>query len=309
MKLIESYYEIIPQAPGLEGIYKQIEIAARNCYKSESFIKEGSAEKMVDALIKRGHGSPLEHGTVYLHLSVDTINYYIVNRYRENKYSKVILVNSQEQTSDNGYYITTNYRVLVENDWLNDLRYLCEPTEYHEKRYTVRFVCSRSLSHEIVRHRVMSFCQESQRYVNYSLNKFGNEITFILPQWAINRTYEVAATYDPLTGQDRSYLLDMGILEAVTKHMVCEDRATSNWIDSLKKAESDYFYLLTDECGLKPEEARGVLPNDCKTDIIVTGFASDWKHFFNLRTATGAHPDVRALASPLEVEFKFKDYI
>lgn len=315
MKLIESYYEIIPQAPGLEGIYKQIEIAARNCYKSESFIKEGSAKKMIEALIKRGHGSPLEHGTVYLkisHTSPIADPYYMksvksIMRYEKNKYSKVV-----EHTEDHFHvdtYITTNYRVLVENEWLDDLQYLCEPTEYHEKRYTVRFVCSRSISHEIVRHRVMSFCQESQRYVNYSLNKFGNEITFILPQWAINRTYEVAATYDPLTGQDRSYLLDMGILEVVTKHMVCEDRATSNWIDSLKKAESDYFYLLTDECGLKPEEARGVLPNDCKTDIIVTGFASDWKHFFNLRTATGAHPDVRALASPLEVEFKFKDYI
>lgn len=315
MKLIESYYEIIPQGEGLEGIYKQIEIAARNCYKSESFIKEGSAEKMVDALIKRGHGSPLEHGTIYLHFKynspINDINYLeytkIERFYRNNPYSKV--VNRTEDHFNHDIYITSNYRTLVENNRLDDLKYLCEPTEYHKKRYTVRFVCSRSISHEIVRHRVMSFCQESQRYVNYSLNKFGNEITFILPQWAINRTYEVAATYDPFTGQDRSYLLDMGILEAVTKHMVCEDRAIANWIESLKRAESDYFYLLIDECGLKPQEARGVLPNDCKTDIIVTGFASDWKHFFELRTATSAHPDVRALASPLEVEFKFKNYI
>jgi len=315
MKLIESSYEIIPQDVGLEGVLKQIEIAARNCYKSEAFIKEGSAEKMVNALIKRGHGSPLEHGTVYLHFKynspVNDINYLeytkIERFYRNNPYSKV--VNRTEDHFNHDIYITSNYRVLIEHNRLSDLKYICEPTEYHKKRYTVRFVCSRSVSHEIVRHRSMSFCQESQRYVNYSLDKFGNEITYILPKWAIDRTNDTAETYDPLTGFRRDYLMDMPILEAVTKHMVCEDRAISNWIDSLKKAESDYFYLLCDECGLKPEEARGVLPNDCKTDIIVTGFASDWVHFFKLRTANGAHPDMRNLACPLEAEFKLKGFI
>lgn len=315
MKLIESSYEILPQDAGLEGILKQIEIAARNCYKSESFIKEDSAEKMVNALIKRGHGSPLEHGTVYLHFKynspINDINYLeytkIERFYRSNPYSKV--VNRTEDHFNHDIYITSNYRVLIEHNRLSDLKYLCEPTEYHEKRYTVRFICSRSIANEIVRHRVMSFCQESQRYVNYSLDKFGNEITCILPKWVIDRTNDIAETYDPLTGFRRDYLMDMPILEAVTEHMVCEDRAVSNWIDSLKKAESDYFYLLCDECGLKPEEARGVLPNDCKTDIIVTGFASDWKHFFNLRTANGAHPDMRNLACPLEAEFKLKEFI
>ena len=81
MKLIEAYTEIIPQAQGLEGVYKQIEIAARNCYKSESFIKEGSAEKMVDALIKRGHGSPLEHGTVYLKIPIEIYNSLYKDKY------------------------------------------------------------------------------------------------------------------------------------------------------------------------------------------------------------------------------------
>lgn len=308
MKLIESSTTIIPQDVGLEGIYKQIEIAARNCYKSESFIKEGSAEKMINALIKRGHGSPLEHGTVYLAIPYDvaTCGTKPFHKYKSNPYSKV---NCGNNCDLNIAYITTNYRVLIENKWVDDLQYLCEPTEYHEKRYTVRFICSRSISHEIVRHRVMSFCQESQRYVNYSLDKFGNEITYILPKWVIDRTNDVAETYDPLTGFRRDYLMDMPILEAVTKHMVCEDRAIANWIESLKKSESDYFYLLCDECDLKPEEARGVLPNDCKTDIVVTGFTSDWKHFFELRTGSGAHPDMRELACPLEAEFKLKGFI
>jgi thymidylate synthase (FAD) len=216
MKLIESSYEIIPQDAGLEGVLKQIEIAARNCYKSESFIKEGSAEKMVNALIKRGHGSPLEHGTVYLFIPFDAMKdkWILINRYKDNPYSKIIIRNESFLFDKNGYYITTNYRVLVENNWLEDLKYFCEPTEYHEKRYTVRFICSRSVSHEIVRHRVMSFCQESQRYVNYSLDKFGNEITYILPKWVIDRTNDTAETYDPLTGYRRDYLMDMPILEA-----------------------------------------------------------------------------------------------
>lgn len=159
MKLIESSYQIIEQQKGLEGIYKMIELAARNCYKSESFIKEGSAEKMVDALIKRGHGSPLEHGTVYLHFKynspINDINYLeytkIERFYRNNPYSKV--VNRTEDHFNHDVYITSNYRVLIEHNRLSDLKYICEPTEYHEKRYTVRFICSRSVSHEIVRHR------------------------------------------------------------------------------------------------------------------------------------------------------------
>ena len=80
------------------------------------------------------------------------------------------------------------------------------------------------------------------------------------------------------------------------------------WYKSLEKDEADYKYLV-DTCKWRPEEARGVLPNDCKTDIIVTGFASDWVHFFKLRTANGAHPDMRELACSLEMEFKFKNYI
>jgi uncharacterized lipoprotein YddW (UPF0748 family) len=79
-------------------------------------------------------------------------------------------------------YITTNLRVLLENDSMDDLQYLCNPIEYHEKRISVRIICSRGVSHEAVRHRTMSFCQTSQRYVNYTLDKFGNEITFIIPE-------------------------------------------------------------------------------------------------------------------------------
>lgn len=96
--------------------------------------------------------------------------------YVRNKYSKV-------NEDDLFYYITTNIRVIVENNRLDDLQYQVDPTEHHEKRITVKFICNRGVSHEFVRHRVFSFAQESQRYCNYSKDKFNNEITFIRPTW------------------------------------------------------------------------------------------------------------------------------
>lgn len=156
MRLINSSFEVLPQAPGLEGMYKQIEIGARNCYKSEDKITDGSAEKMVEFLTGRKHYSPLEHGTVYLAIpfkynsaphTADHAYEYITN-----KYSKVNI-------SDNTLYITTNYRVLVENNWLEDLKYLCEPTECHEKRVSVMVTCAIGISREFNRHKICALYQ------------------------------------------------------------------------------------------------------------------------------------------------------
>lgn len=154
MKLIKSSFEIIEQAPDLKGLKQAIERAGRTCYKSEDKITEESCEEFVDRMINSGHGAMLEHGTVYLYLPVDDSNFAeLVEKYTENKYTSV----NQKQ------FITTNYRVLAENGWLDDLQYQCEPTEHHEKRITVKFICDRSVSHEFVRHRVFSFAQESTR--------------------------------------------------------------------------------------------------------------------------------------------------
>ena len=155
MKLIKPSYEIWQQAPGLEGIYKQIERVGRVCYRSEDKITEDSAKPFVDRMIKSGHGAMLEHGTVYLKTNDE---YYgnPIDKYRDNKYSQLKSINGTK-------YVTTNLRILVENNWLDDLKYLCEPTEYHERRITVHFVCDRGVSHEFVRHRVFSFAQESTR--------------------------------------------------------------------------------------------------------------------------------------------------
>lgn len=154
MKLIKPSFEIIEQQPGLEGIYKQIEQAGRTCYKSEDKITEDSAKSFVDRMIKSGHGAMLEHGTVYLSIPYNEAysllpdTNWVIDSYGKNPYSIIRLHGPY-------FYITTNYRVLVENGWLDDLKYLCEPTEYHAKRITVHFVCDRGVSHEFVRHKLL----------------------------------------------------------------------------------------------------------------------------------------------------------
>lgn len=164
MKLIKPSYEIWQQPCGLEGVYKQIERVGRVCYKSEDKITEDSAKPFVDRMIKSGHGAMLEHGTVYLGIPNSARDYNLVPFFALNPYSKVVIKSLDDRVHN---YVTTNFRVIVENfaeEYIPDiLQYLCEPTEFHEKRITVHFVCDRGVSHEFVRHRVMSFAQESTR--------------------------------------------------------------------------------------------------------------------------------------------------
>lgn len=294
MKLIKPSFEIWNQPAGLEGVYKQIERVGRVCYKSEDKITEDSAKPFVDRMIKSGHGAMLEHGTVYLKCETEVINRYIHPEDGEeedfNKLEKYEY-NSYSVTNDDGIYlyVTTNLRVLVENDWLDDLKYICKPTEFHEKRITVHFVCDRGVSHEFVRHRVMSFAQESTRYCNYSKDKFGNELTFIQPCWLDDERLKLYGPY----------------------HTVIRDKSLESiFIASLNNAEKDYIDLI--DLGWKPQEARAVLPNSLKTELVVTGFVSDWNHFFDLRArgTTGApHPQAKELAEPLMKEFIARKYI
>lgn len=155
MKLIKPKFEILEQRPGISGIYRMIELAGRTCYRSEDKITPDSAVAFVDRMIKSGHGAMLEHGTVYLIIPFEYIYISekfdipivsnIVKKYQNNPYTKWRL-------RDDGFsqlaFITTNLRVLVENNWMDDLQYVCEPTEYHEKRITVRFTCDRGVSHK-----------------------------------------------------------------------------------------------------------------------------------------------------------------
>lgn len=294
MKLIKPSFEIWEQPSGLEGVYKQIERAGRICYKSEDKITEDSAKSFVDRMIKSGHGAMLEHGTVYLKVFNVIENSELIDKYKSNKYSVVKEGTEVYNCHGDILYgsckcITTNYRVLVENGWLDDLKYICKPTEFHEKRITVHLVCDRGVSHEFVRHRVMSFAQESTRYCNYSKDKFGNELTFIQPCWLDDERLKLYGPY----------------------HTVIRDKSLESiFIASLNNAEKDYIDLI--DLGWKPQEARAVLPNSLKTELVVTGFVSDWNHFFDLRArgATGApHPQAKELAEPLMKEFIARKYI
>ena len=297
MKLIKPSFEILEQLPGLEGMYKQIELAGRTCYKSEDKITEDSAKEFVDRMIKSGHGAMLEHGTVYLKSKeIPTINGFFsdLNKYANNKYSWTHLENDI-------LYVTTNLRVLVENGWMEDLQYICEPTEYHEKRHTVKFTCDRGVSHEFVRHRVFSFAQESTRYCNYSKDKFGNEITCILPPWLSENDLPKGFGY---TSDDWGSLICEFYYEATEKGKSegFTIEPVRNFVFALQTSEQLYFSLLKE--GWKAQEARSVLPNALKTELVMTGFKSDWKHFFELRCPGSAHPQARELAIPLQEKFK-----
>lgn len=292
MRLIKPSFSIWDQQEGLEGIYKQIERAGRVCYKSEDKITEDSAKDFVDRMIKLGHGAMLEHGTIYLIIDCSGRLLDVANKYVNNKYSEWTL-----HPDGVHYCITTNYRVLLQNGWLDDLQYLCEPTEYHEKRVTIHFVCDRGVSHEFVRHRLFSFAQESTRYCNYSKDKFGNELTFILPPWVDERQL----------GEQNSQelLIQMGSLSNPTYTQ--EDLNELYFLFSLTFSEVQYFNLINK--GWKPQEARAVLPNLLKTELVMTGFVSDWEHFFELRDAGSAHPQARELAHLLHMEFLRRKYL
>ena len=298
MKLIKPSFEILEQLPGLEGMYKQIELAGRTCYKSEDKITEDSAKEFVDRMIKSGHGAMLEHGTVYLSLDMTSREQYF--KYCYNKFSKANSTGNAEYSTWRGF-VTTNLRVLVENDWLEDLQYISEPTEYHEKRHTVKFICDRGVSHEFVRHRVFSFAQESTRYCNYSKDKFGNEITCILPPWLSENDLPKGFGY---TSDDWGSLICEFYYEATEKGKSegFTIEPVRNFVFALQTSEQLYFSLLKE--GWKAQEARSVLPNALKTELVMTGFKSDWKHFFELRCPGSAHPQARELAIPLQEKFK-----
>lgn len=134
---------------------------------------------------------------------------------------------------------------------------------------TVKFICDRGVSHELVRHRLASFAQESTRYCNYGKDKFGNEITFIQPPF-----------------------------------FATDDLKYFTWKNACEFAECTYLLMV--ERGVKPQEARSILPNSTKTEIWITATIREWRHILQLRTAPDAHPQMRELMCPLLNEFKEK---
>lgn len=309
MRLIKPSFSIWDQQEGLEGVYKQIERAGRVCYKSEDKITEDSAIEFVERMIKSGHGAMLEHGTVYLKIPFGKMldngefeNEALACWFVDNPYSWVKIGGVG---TEDCWYVTSNYRVLIEKNLLYTLQYLCEPTEFHEKRVTVHFVCDRGVSHEYVRHRVFSFAQESTRYCNYSKDKFNNECTFIIPSWL--NDFPECIIRDSIGGcmYHSDYYREN--IDGSFRGNVIFMTHTKYLIDSLFKAEKNYNNLISS--GWKPQQARAVLPNALKTELVMTGFVSDWEHFFKLRDAGSAHPQARELAHPLHMEFLRRNYL
>lgn len=270
MKLINQSYEICKtHGYTLQDVYKDIERAARVSYKSEDKITEDSAEKMVQRLISMEHYSPLEFGTIYLKAKLIPC-WDILRKKNKNLSKPWVYVEQVDEKEEDGsigryWYITTNYRFIIENELEDLLQYMCEPTEHHQNRTTVKFITNRAVTHELVRHRSMSFMQESQRYVAYDKDKFGSEITFIKQAWE--------------QSEDEKTLME----------------------HTLSQIEDTYMKLR--KLGLKPQQARTVLPNATKTELYMCGFDKDWEHFFDLRDKTHVDPQMYNLAHPLHEEF------
>lgn len=288
MKLIKQSFEFINQTDfSLVGIKKHIEKCARVSYKSEDKITDTSYEKFVNMLESRGHDRPLEFGTVYLsRTSQKEDNMEWLDKYAYNPWSKFSFGNGSTRINGelrNTIYVTTNYRVIKEHHWEDDLQYLCEPTEYHHKRYTVHMILDRGVMDEFRTHVGLSHLAESTRYCNYSKDKFGREVTFIKPCWFnIPEGDYNTLDYTP----DR--LPRMGATE-------------EGFIHALQYAEYYYFFLLSE--GWTPQQARSVLPLGIKSELISCGFEDAWENFFKRRDAPDAHPMAQEIANPMHKEF------
>lgn len=318
MRFVNSSVELVPQMPGMIGVYKHIEKAMRNCYKSEDKIDETSYERMLKIAQNKHHYSPLEHGSIYLKVSINILgnNEYIelVNFYTGNPYSRVVLASKDDKIeaphTDHYLYITTNFRVIVENDKYDDLQYMCEPEPEHERRITFKVVSSIGVSREFNRHRTMSVSEQSTRYCNYSKDKFGSELTYVIPQWMYTLRDELSTYDDSLTKKSNIWMKDENGIDMINT-LICHDRSAALYYNSLKHQECDYMALLDGYDGyqLKPQEARGVLPLDTATCVYYTAFISDWKHFLSLRTTQAAHPDIRVIADAIKETLTEQDYI
>lgn len=282
MKLIKQSFEFINQTDfSLVGIKKHIERCARVSYKSEDKITNTSYDKFVNMLESRGHDRPLEFGTVYLDIPTKNLTpgaeyMHAVGKYHCNPWSI-------KEDFDSHAYISTNYRVIKENHWEEDLQYLCQPTEYHHKRYTAHMILDRGVMDEFRTHVGLSHLAESTRYCNYSKYKFGGELTFIKPCWL------------------NIPLGDYGISSLPGDNIIGLAEGTRVFIGSLLDAEDTYLTLLGQ--GWTPQQARSVLPLGIKSELISCGFEDAWENFFKRRDAPDAHPMAQEIAQPMHMEF------
>lgn len=299
MKLIRPNAELWEQGYTMNDIWKHIAKCTRVCYQSTPKKENEDDEDFVRRVIFRNkpdwseanHLAMLEHGTVYLFVPAEAYNEYeICSFYKQNKYS--IMICKEKSKNYINHYITTNLRVLVENNRMRDLEYLCDPTIHHEHRYTICFTTNIGVSREFNRHRVNSIAEESTRFCNYNKKNDG-QITSVLPTWLLteeNLPYIESHQNDELSSYCQEYLNGNNDINPE-----CWDDMDF-YLFALKVSE--YCYNMLIKKGWIPQQAREVLPLATKTQLIHTAFGSDWQHFIKLRSegVSGApHPNAKVL--------------
>ena len=306
MRFCQIRAEYIPQKPGLQGIYEKIEQGGRTCYKSDdkteydengnSLTAEAFAKKLTNVL---KHMSVAEHATVYLkeprryeyehniELSEEPGDLWVLTN---NPYSRATL-------DENYLYVTTNYRVILENG-LEHLveKYLCEPEPQHIKRHSIRVFTDRGVSAEMNRHRVNSPSERSTRYCNFSLNKFDNQIGIVVPP---------EFDYNSLLNYTSPHMFE-DMCEDIVIGDTDDFEALDYWLFANLACEWSYNNLI-EKCGWKPQQARRVLPLDLETELVVSAYEDDWIKFFGQRFygSTGTpHPDMKRTAYEMILAFR-----
>lgn len=314
MKLINQSVELITE----ENPLKVIELAGRVSHKSEDRITEDSYKAFIKQMLKLGHTATLEFGSVYLEID----EYFMTSIYgwtipESNSMFHKIHNGIREGKEDSSikYKLYTNLRYILDKcpqlfeDIVNDtlpswIRHFTPSNNDPYKRYTFKIICNRGVSHELVRHRVFSFLQESTRYCNYSKDKFSNELNIIIPHWMTD--FDII----PIDSNDR---LAIG---------TCNEDSIQ-WERAIGLIQQQYNILIED-CRLKAQDARGILPNDLKTELYMAGFLKDWVGhsvetyaidifgesvdvttrvgFDTLRRHASAHPQAREIADLIYIE-------
>lgn len=321
MKFLEPVTQIIQQPEGLDGIYKQIEYVGRSCWMSQHMIKEDSATSFVHSLQENGHTAPFEHGTVYLKCYGSEGE---LKKYAKNPYSRYVSVYDHKEVcqGDVDYYsteyVTTNYRVIVENNWFDDLQYLVPfDKEHHVPRITFNFTCQRAISAEFNRHRHNSPMESSSRYCNFSGDRFGREITICVSDWVIK---EAEKSIKPIGFR---HIEGIDALNECNKDLAQYCYEVANGYDVANMNKIDYWLFANLACehaymnmirlGAKAEEAREILPLDLKTELYHTAFLDDWLHFCSLRAwksqGNNPHPEAKRLGIAVFEGLKYLGFV
>lgn len=297
MQISKIKAEYIPQKPGMRGVWEKIEQGGRTCYKSEGLAKYDengdslTAEEFANKLVNiMKHRSVAEHATIYLNIPT-RIEPGAVNFFINNPYSKVGPVFSKDWKEF--VPVTTNYRVIVENDMVDLLQYMVDPTDKHELRYTIRVFTDRGVSAEMNRHRVNSPSERSTRYCNFSGNKFDGVhiINTEFNDENVDKLNYNNAVYD--------FCYEIG------NHDIDDWKELDYWMFANLACEFSYNNLI--RLGWTPQQARRVLPLDLETELVITAFESDWVRFFDQRLygSTGTpHPDMIKTARVMMDVFK-----